>query len=212
MSVRARTCGLARDLALTCVLGLAALGIAACQPSHNPERACKSFLRAVAEGDASMVFDQLTQPTQWAMYTVQRHHARMRDLVRGSYPASEQSVALSRLYAAEAENGRDLFSRLYAERYAAGFHGRLGTGAAQAEVVQSGAELLCRRANAGGPPFRFVREASGRYAVSELAAEWESAQLRATHDLATVEKNAEIYRQASGAGSPSGTRAPESPH
>lgn len=184
------------------LLPLCAVALAGCPSGRSPERTCQSFLAAVAEGDATMVFDRLSQPTQWAMYTVQGHHAAMRALVRQSYPASEQAQALSRLYAAEAENGRDLFSRLYPERYAAPFHARLGSGAAQVDLQAGGAEFLCRRANATGPAFRFTRDKNGLYGLAELADEWESAQLRATHDRATVEKNAEIYRQASGAAAP----------
>ncbi len=187
------------------LLFLAVLGTAGCPPSGSPERVCQSFLRAVSEGDATLIFERLSQPTQWAMYTVQKHHARMRQLVQTSYPAAEQSPALSRLYAADAENGRELFARLYAERYAPSFQARLGSGAARGELKASGAELYCRRENGSGAPFRLVREANGRYGLVELAEEWESAQLRATHDLATVEKNAEIYRQAGGsAGIPPG--------
>lgn len=192
----------ARGRGIVSLLPLWVVVMAGCPSGKSPERTCQSFLSAVAEGDAPMIFDRLSQPTQWAMYTVQSQHAAMRALVQKSYPASEQAQALSRLYAAEAENGRDLFARLYPERYAASFHARLGSGAAQVELGAGGAELLCRRANTAGPPFRFARDESGRYGLSELAAEWESAQLRATHDRATVEKNAEIYRQASGAGAP----------
>ncbi|HNN93270.1 MAG TPA: hypothetical protein PKI03_13415 [Pseudomonadota bacterium] len=193
---------------------------AACQPQNSPERICGSFLRAVAEGDATLIFDQLSQPTQWALYTVQKNQARMRQLVQQSYPAGEQAQALSRLYAADAENGRDLFARLYAERYAASFRQRLGSGAVKAEVLSpgpsepaspNGGELHCRRGAAGGAAFRFVREASGRYGLVELAPEWEAAQLRATHDLATVEKNAEIYRQAGGSMGPTPSPPPSGP-
>ena len=199
---------------------LVVLVTAACQPQNSPERICGSFLRAVAEGDATLIFDQLSQPTQWALYTVQKNQARMRQLVQQSYPAGEQAQALSRLYAADAENGRELFARIYAERYGASFRQRLGSGAAKAEVVPAaqsgetnpvGGELRCQRAAAGGAAFRFVREASGRYGLVELAPEWEAAQLRATHDLATVEKNAEIYRQAGGSPGPMPSPSPTGP-
>lgn len=199
---------------------LVVLWAGACQPQNSPERVCGNFLRAVAEGDATLIFDQLSQPTQWALYTVQKNQARMRQLVQQSYPAGEQAQALSRLYAADAENGRELFARLYAERYGASFRQRLGSGAVKAELVPSapsggaspvGGELHCHRAAAGGAAFRFVREASGRYGLVELAAEWEAAQLRATHDLATVEKNAEIYRQAGGTTGPVPSPSPTGP-
>lgn len=189
-----------RSEAASASLALLAVAAFGCQPSKSPEQACKNFLRAVAEGDAPAIFEQLSQPTQWAMFAVQKHQTRMRDLVRTSYPATEQAAALSRLYAAEADSGRDLFSRLYGERYAATFSARLGSGAAQVEVLADGAAMNCRRTVSPGPPFHFVRDRAGRYALSELASEWEGAQLRATHDLATVEKNAEIYRHASGTG------------
>jgi hypothetical protein len=153
------------------------------------------LLRAIAEGDAEGVFETLTQPTQWALYTVQKNHARMWALVQADYPIKEQPTALSRLYAADAADGRELFSDLYEERYAAGFAARLGSGPIRAEATgPNGAQ--CRRERSEGAPFRLLRDSTGQLGLAELAAEWEQAQLRATHDLATVEKNAEIYRLA----------------
>ncbi|MBL9004403.1 MAG: hypothetical protein JNJ46_09160 [Myxococcales bacterium] len=178
------------------LLWLASLWLlSGCQDRSSPASACQALLRAIAEGDAEGVFETLTQPTQWALYSVQKNHARMWALVQADYPQKEQSAAQSRLYAADAHDGRELFSDLYEERYAAGFAARLGTGPIRTETVST-TEALCRRENHSGPPFRLARDSSFRFGLQELAAEWEQAQLRATHDLATVEKNAAIYRTA----------------
>ena len=48
--------------------------------------------------------------------------------------------AVPPVYAADAENGRELFARLYAERYGASFRQRLGSGAVKAELVPSAPE------------------------------------------------------------------------
>lgn len=179
--------------------GWAALSICfclcACSGRGSAESTCEQLIRAVSEGDAVGVFELLTQPTQWALYSVQKNHARMWTLVQADYPQKEQSAALSRLFAADARDGRELFSDLYEDRYAAGFAARLGTGPIQ--VQRSGPDdARCQRQQTGGPPFHLARDPKGRFGLAELAAEWEQAQLRATHDLATVEKNAELYRLA----------------
>lgn len=179
------------------LLGIAALALlpGGCQRRSSPHYACQQLVRAVSEGDAEGVFDSLTQPTQWALYTVQKNHARMWTLVQADYPPKEQSLALSRLYAADAHDGRELFSDLYEERYAAGLAARLGSGPIQV-VLGADQQVQCRREHSPGAPFRLARDASGQFGLAELASEWEQAQLRTTHDLATVEKNAEIYRRA----------------
>ena len=89
-------------------MGIAALALlpGGCQRRSSPHYACQQLVRAVSEGDAEGVFDSLTQPTQWALYTVQKNHARMWTLVQADYPPKEQSLALSRLYAADAHDGQ----------------------------------------------------------------------------------------------------------
>ena len=177
---------------LTCLGSL----LGGCQSSKSPDYACHELVRSIGEGDAVGVFELLTQPTRWALYTVQKNHARMWTLVQTHYPPKERRVALSRLYAAAAEDGRDLFALLYEERYAADFAARLGTGRLRITPGPTADVVFCGREGQAGAPFRLARDATWRFGLSELEAEWEQAQLRATHDLATVEKNAEIYRSA----------------
>jgi len=189
---------------LFCALWLA---VAGCAGKSTPEAACEQLLHAVAEGDASAVFDSLLQTTQWSFYSVAKNHRKMRDLIKDSYPAAQQGVALGRLYGADAGSGRDLFVRLYPERYEKDFTARLGPGAMQVAAAPSepagpagparpagpaGApRRLCSR---GGPPFMLQATTAGRWGMAELDREWDEAQLRAYHDLATVQKNAELYR------------------
>ncbi len=175
-----------------------------CRGQSTPERVCTSFVRAVSEGDAGAVYDNLLETTQWGLHGVQSNHRRMRALIESSYPEHERAAALSRLYGAEADSGRDLFSRLYAERYAAEWSARLGLSgdkAAAASPLNVSAspgragEFLCRRGS--GRPFRLARSASGRFGVADISDEWEQAQLGAIHDLDTVERNANLYRRVS---------------
>ena len=49
---------------------------------------------------------------------------------------------------------------------------------------------------AGGSVFHFAVDDKGRWGFLELRDEWEHAKLRSTHDLATVQRNAELYRRA----------------
>ena len=167
-----------------------------CSSTKSPDYACQAFVRAVGEGDPVGVFELLTQPTRWALFTVQKNHARMWTLVETYYPPKERRLAQSRLYAAAAEDGRDLFARLYEERYAAQLAARLGSGPLRTAPGPTADVVLCGRQAQSGAPFRLARDAAGHFGLSELQGEWEQAQLRATHDLATVEKNAEIYRNA----------------
>lgn len=166
-----------------------------CLRPSTPEAACESFLRALGEGDAGALFDGLLESTQWAFSTVQKNHRRMRKLIEAGYPRSEQPAAQSRLYGADADSGKELFMKLFPDRYAAAWNARLGTGD---PVVRPSAEhpgeLLCQRAS--GAPFRLARAPSRRWGVADLDAEWDQAQLRAVHDLETVSKNAELYKGA----------------
>jgi hypothetical protein len=166
-----------------------------CQPSRTPEGACEHLLRAISEGDASAVFDALMPPTQWSFDTVVKNHRRMRELILASYPAELQAAALGRLYGAEASSGRDLFGRTYPERYEKDFSRRLGSGPMQlgpAPSSDSGApRRLCARQ--GGQPF-VLQAAAGKWGLVELDREWDEAQLRTFHDVATVQKNAELYQ------------------
>lgn len=182
---------------------LCALFSVGCRRESAAERSCRLLLRGVSEGDGGAVFDQLYEPTQWALHNIQRNHSRMRELITGGYPPGEQAGALSRLYGAEAENGRDLFGRVYAERYAAALQARLGGGAVTVTPVAGSTDVECRRAQAAGPPYRLGLGPGGRYGLRELAGEWEAAALRTFQDLATVEKNADIYRHAGPAGATS---------
>lgn len=177
---------------LFALLGCLALG--GCRHPRTPEQACEDFLRAVSEGDGGGVFDSLVETTRWAFYTVQKNHRKMRDLVGETYPPAERPAALARLYGAEADSGRDLFIQIYPERYAASWSSRLGTGELRvAPSPDKPTEYLCQRAS--GQPFRISRSASGKWGMSELNAEWDQAQLRAVHDLETVQKNADLYRR-----------------
>jgi hypothetical protein len=177
------------------VLGVAALLGLGCQRSRSAESVCAAFFSAVGEGDAGAVFDNLLETTQWSLYSVQKNHRAMRELIDSSYPPAERPAAASRLYAAEAESGRDLFIRIYPSRYASAFSTRLGSG--DPEVKSSGGESLCQAQ--GGTPFRIARATSGRLGIADLDAEWNDAQVRTFHDLDTIKKNAELYKQAGGA-------------
>ena len=183
--------------ALGCTLAFGA----GCHRVPSPEQTCEQLLRGIAEGDAITVFEVLTQPTQWALYTVQRNHQKMRQLIESSYPATERPAALARLYGADDGDGRGLFSRLYAERYGAALTARLGAGEPRQNREGEGA-APCARCESAGPPFRLQRAAAGRWGFAELDLEWDQAQLRAVHDLATVQKNADLYRQAGGSPAP----------
>lgn len=170
---------------------LAATG---CAGKNTPEAACEQLLHAVAEGDASAVFDSLLQTTQVSFFSVAKNHRKMRDLITDSYPAAQQAAALGRLYGADAGSGRELFARLYPERYEKDFSARLGSGALQVAAAPPGPAGAPRRlCSRGGPPFILQATAAGRWGMAELDREWDEAQLRAHHDLATVQKNAELY-------------------
>jgi hypothetical protein len=178
---------------------LLALGTLGCPGRSTPEAACEQLFHAIAEGDASAVFDGLLQTTQWSFYTVVKNHRQMRELILASYPAEQQPAALARLYGADADNGRELFMRLYPQRYEKSFTERLGSGPlrvdkpAGGEGGAAGAPVRCQLQQ--GQPFTMQRAASGRWGLGELDREWDEAQLRTFHDLATVQKNAELYRK-----------------
>lgn len=165
-----------------------------CAKSSTPEAACDSFFAALAEGDAGAAFDNLIESTQWSFATVQKNHRRMRDLIESSYPPAEQPAALARLYGANESSGRELWSRLYNERYAQFFAERQGTGAVKVSPsLEHPTERLCGRE--GKKTFRLARAASGRWGIADLDSEWEQAQLRAVHDLDTIQKNADLYKR-----------------
>jgi hypothetical protein len=173
------------------VCGLLWLG--GCPGRSTPQRACEQLHRAVAEGDPGAVFDWLYEPTQWAFYTVQKNHRKMRDLIRLSYPATEREAALGRLYGSEADSGRELFAQLYPQRYGQDFAARLGSGPSLLRPhPQRPGDYLC---GAGDRALWLRRADSGLWGVADLASDWEQAQLRAVLDLATVEKNAALYRR-----------------
>lgn len=188
--------------------------LTSCSSAKTPQGACSGLLRGVREGDADLIFDYLLESTQWSFYTVQKNHRRMRDLVATSYPEHERAAALGRLYGAEDDSGRDLFGRLYTERYAESWAAAPGHSATDENKDQAldrnsarvnpsaerPGEYLCQIE--GLKPFHLVRSASGRWGVADIAAEWDQAQLRAIHDLETVEKNAALYRRI-GAKAPS---------
>lgn len=188
------TCCRPRHRGLLALLACLGGGLLGCPSARTPEAACEQLLHAIAEGDPSSVFDALLQTTQWSFYSVAKNHKKMRALILDSYPAAQQAVALGRLYGAEASSGRDLFVRLYPERYEKDFNERLGTGPMQVQAAQAGAAdtRLCSRQ--GGRPFLLKAAASGKWGLAELDREWDEAQLRAFHDLSTVKKNAELYR------------------
>ncbi len=172
-----------------------ALGLSGCSPSRTPEGACEQLLHAVSEGDSSAVFDALLQSTQWSFYTVVKNQRKMHDLIDSSYPVALKPAALGRLYAADASSGRDLFARLYTERFEKDYSQRLGSGPLKVSVTEpssSGAQRrLCQRQN--GQPF-ILQAAGSKWGLGELDREWDEAQLRTFHDLTTVQKNAELYR------------------
>jgi len=167
----------------------------------TPEAACEQLVHALADGDASAVFDSLLQTTQWAMYTVQKNHTQMRSLITQSYPPEQRPAALSRLVGAEADSGRDLFIRLYPTRYERSMQARLGSSPGTLEPTieaMSSSATGAKRARCQlgtGQSFELQQAASGRWGLAELDREWQEAELRAVHDLATVEKNAQLYRQ-----------------
>ena len=180
---------------LRCGAGLGLLlGLLGCSGNRTPEAACEHLLRALSEGDASAVFDALLQPTQWSFYTVAKNHRRMRELIRASYPPEQQAAALGRLYGADASSGRALFLRLYPERYEKDYNQRLGTGPMQVTATTNSDSGAPRRlcAQKGGQPF-VLQAVAGKWGLAELDREWDEAQLRTFHDLATVQKNAELY-------------------
>lgn len=176
-------------------LAVVALAGAGCTRLSSADAACEQLVRGIAEGDASAIFDTLPRPTQWAFFTVQKNHRKMKQIIESDYAPAERPAALARLYAADADDGRALFQRLYAERYAAAFSARLGTGDPQVRP-EGGSAALCSRGPGAGPPLRLSRGASGQWGLSELDVEWDQAQLRAVHDLETVQKNAELYKRA----------------
>lgn len=181
------------------VISLLASGVAGvlgpgCAKTSTPEAACESFFAALAEGDAGAAFDHLIESTQWSLATVQKNHRRMRELIESSYPPAEQPAALARLYGASDGSGRELWARLYLERYAQFFAERQGAGAVQVTPsLERPAERLCGRE--GKKPLRVARAASGRWGIADLDSEWEQAQLRAVHDLDTIQKNADLYKR-----------------
>lgn len=176
---------------LVCAFLFAAAG---CAGKNTPEAACEQLLHAIDEGDASAVFDSLLQSTQVSLFSVAKNHRKMRDLIMDSYPAAQQAAALGRLYGADAGSGRELFVRLYPERYEKDFSARRGPGALQVAAAPPGPAGAPRRlCSRGGPPFILQATAAGRWGLAELDREWDEAQLRAHHDLATVQKNAELY-------------------
>lgn len=176
-------------------VALAGLALAGggCTRLSSADAACEQLVRGIAEGDASAVFDTLPRPTQWAFFTVQKNHRKMKQIVESDYAPADRPAALARLYAADEADGRALFQRLYTERYAAAFTARLGTGEPQVRP-EGGSAALCARGSGAG--LRLVRAASGQWGLSELDVEWDQAQLRAVHDLETVQKNAELYKRA----------------
>jgi hypothetical protein len=118
----------------------------------------------------------------------------MRELIETSYPKSEQPAALARLYGAGVDSGRELWARLYSERYAQSFADRQGTGTVKVTPSSERPdERLCGRE--GRKPFHLARAASGRWGIADLDGEWEQAQLRAVHDLDTIQKNADLYQR-----------------
>lgn len=178
------------------LLGGLLCGLPGCHASRTPEAACEKLLQAIAEGDPSSVFEALLQTTQASFYSVAKNHRKMRELIRDSYPAAQQAAALGRLYAAEAGSGRDLFVGLYAQRYEQDFNRRLGTGPMHLTAQEPGPGGLPRQlcARKSGQPFLLQATATGKWGMAELDREWDEAQLRTFHDLATVQKNAELYR------------------
>ena len=186
---------LGRGLLLSLTLGLH-LASSGCARVSTPESACEAFLGALSEGDAGAAFDNLIQSTQWAFATVHKNQRRMRELIESSYPPGEQAAALARLYGADADSPRDLWGRVYNERYVKTLVEYLGEGAIKVTAnLDRPAERLCQRE--GKKAFRLARAASGRWGIADFDAEWEQAQLRAVHDLDTIQKNADLYKRVS---------------
>lgn len=179
---------------LAAVVLLGSLG-GGCSRNQTAESACESLRNAVLEADGIAVFEVLLENTQWSVATVQKLHRRMAESIRSSYPAGEQAAALARLYAADSDNGQELFLQLYTERYAADFRARVGE---QMSVqVDAAGQASCGAAAAR--PFPLALGRDGQWGLSELDREWEDAKLRAYHDQETVTKNVELYRRV-GAG------------
>ncbi|MCS6913284.1 MAG: hypothetical protein RMK29_08385 [Myxococcales bacterium] len=158
----------------------------------TPEAACARFVRGVRQGDGAQVFDALFRPTQWSLYSVARCQSEMRKLILRDYPPAERQAALARLMDGQSNSGRDLFQRIYGERYAQAFQRRLGQGPLR--LQRDGEAVLCGRE--GGEPFRFELAKEGGWGMAELDREWEQAKVRAHHDLDTVRDNARLYREA----------------
>ncbi len=180
-------------VAMVCGLGFAVglSGMSGCGRNKTAESACASLRDAVLEADGIAVYDALLQNTQWSVSTVQKLHREMGDSIHRHYPAPEQAAALARLYAADAESGRELFLQLYAERYAADFRERVSE---QMPVRTVGPkEATCGPES--GRPFRLALGQDGKWGLSELDREWEDAKLRAYHDLETVKKNVDLYKR-----------------
>lgn len=192
MSCRART-GRAGGVLLG-LLGCLGGGLPGCSSSRSPEAACEQLLHAIAEGDPSSVFEALLPTTQGSFHAVAKNHKKMRELILKSYPAAQQAAALGRLYGADASSGRDLFVRLYPARFEKDFTERLGTGPMRVTAAEAGAAGVHHCSRQSGRPFLLAATASGKWGMSELDREWDDAQLRAHHDLSTVQKNAELYR------------------
>lgn len=162
-----------------------------CSQGKTADSACLALRDAVLEADGTAVYDALMQSTQWSISTVYKLHAQMAGAIATSYPGKEQAAALARLYAADADSGRDLFWQLYPERYAADFRERVGE---QMPVTQvSDREARC--GTAASKPFVLSVGLDGKWGLSELDREWEDAKLRAYHDLETVQQNVALYRR-----------------
>jgi hypothetical protein len=162
-----------------------------CSRGKTAESACHDLRDAILEADGMAVYDALLQNTQWSVSTVQKLHAQMASAITSRYPGPEQAAALARLYAAEADSGRELFWQLYPERYAADFRERVGE---QMPVTLVSAQQA-RCGTDAGKPFALSLGQDGKWGLSELDREWEDAKLRAYHDLETVQKNVELYRR-----------------
>lgn len=164
---------------------------------RSPERACAALLLAVQRDDAEAVFAALLQNTQWSLHSVARQQREMQALIERDYPRAERTQALSRLLRRDLKDGRDLFVRLYPERYAAGFRRRLDGAQGPAHIKTEGSSAACTQQGAppAAPPFRLALSPAGRWGLSELDAEWELLKVRGVHDLATVQENARLYTQ-----------------
>jgi hypothetical protein len=180
-------------------VGLWALAAGCSEPAKSPEDAYLRLLTACEKGDAAFLFDALDTPTQWSIESVHSYQREMRELILADYPPGDRERALSRIPAAAEEEGR------HARRY---FRRLEGTAERLAEIKRrmflgTGQPVGATRVNEGtadvwregGTVFHFARDPVGRWGFSELHEEWESAKLRANHDVDTVRANAELYRQ-----------------